>query len=178
MSRKLLLGAVLAGLVVFLWSGISHMLLPWWNTTLKGFSNEEAIGAAIVQGGNEDGIYLLPRYEPGDEAGEQRMAAGPVTFVALTGGGRDPSSAGSLILQLIFDIIIALLMARLFICVGPQAFSVRLRMVVVIAVIAGLMAHLPNWAWFGFAGVFTFLSMLDLIIGWTLGGLVLTRFAK
>lgn len=184
MSRRLLIGALLAGLVVFLWSGVSHMLLPWWNTTTRGFNNEEALGAALMAGAEGDGIYILPDPnavmddEAAHEAAMERTKRGPVAFVALTSGGMDPASPRAFILQIIFDILAALLLARLISCLGPQAFSVRLRMVVVIAVIAGLMIHLPNWAWYGFGGSFTAVAMIDLAVGWFLGGLVLARFAE
>ncbi len=178
MSRKALLGALLAALIVFVWSFVSHMLLPWWETNQQGFSNEEMVATTLMAGAAEDGIYILPRFDPNDEAGQARMAEGPVAFVAFTRGGMDPMAARPMILQFVFNLLIALFMARLMACVGGPSFTVRLRMVVVIAVIAGLMVHMPYWAWYGFAGGFTVVSMLDLVIGWFLGGLVLARMAK
>ncbi len=178
MSGKLMLGVLLTALVVFFWSGISHMLLPWWEASYGGFSNEADVSTALMQNTDADGIYFLPDIEPGDEAGAQRMATGPMAFVVLTRGGMDPASPRPYILQFVFNIVIAAFLARLFVCIGPQAFSVRLRMVVVIAVIAGLMTHMPYWAWYGFAGTFTLVSMVDIAVGWFLGGLVLARFAK
>lgn len=179
MTRKLMLGAVLAGLVVFLWSGFSHMVLPWWNANTNSFTNSEALSAVMLAGADGDGIYMLPSAEPPTtEAESERMRGGPVAFVALTTGGMDPASPRAFVLQLIFDIVIALFLARLLTCIGDQAFSVRLRLVVLVALLAGMMVHLPYWAWYGFAGGFTLVSMIDLVIGWFLGGLVLARFAK
>jgi len=178
MTRNALLGVFLAALVVFVWSFISHTLIPWWGDVHHEFTDETAVAATLTENADGDGIYILPNYEPEDEAGKARMAAGPVAFIAFTAGGMDPMSVQPLILQFVFNLLIALLMSRLMFCVGETSFTVRLRMVVVIAVIAGLMTHLPYWAWYGFSGGLTALFMLDLVVGWFLGGLVLARFAR
>ena len=177
MSRSLLIGAILAGLIVFLWSAVSHMLLPWHDMVYKSFADDAAVGAVLVQQAEGNGMYAIPGPNHDKQAMSAAMKAGPTAVVALTVDGMDPANPRPFILQLVFDLVAALLLARLLACIGPQAFSVRLRLVVLVAFLAGLMIHLPYWAWYGFSGAFTAVNMIDLVIGWGLGGLVLARFA-
>ncbi len=178
MTGRALLGAFLAALIVFVWSFVSHMMLPWWEGNVNGFSNEQVVAEAMLAGSQEDGIYFIPHFQSGDEEGMARMNAGPVAFISLTRGGMDAMGAVPLILQFVVNLLVALLMARLMLCMGEIAFSVKLRLAVVIAVIASLMFLGPYWIWYGFAPGFVFVTFMDLLIGWFLGGLVLARFTK
>lgn len=182
MPRGHLVGALLAALVVFVWSAVSHMFIPWHEATLNTFSNEADVAAAMMAGSDGDGIYILPYADAGDEAAYQaateRMKLGPVAFVALRRGGVSPMSPHLFIWQFVFQFIVALILARLLACIGDIPYSVKLRLIVMIAVLAGVMVHLPQMLWWGFGGAYTAVNMIDLIVGWLLGGLVLLRFAR
>lgn len=44
-----------------------------------------------------------------------------------------------------------------------------------LGIFAGLAVHLPMWNWFGFPLNYTALNILDIAIGWTLVGVVMSR---
>ena len=43
MTKQLLLGSVLGAVVLFLWSAIAWMLIPWPGEPLRSFINEDAV---------------------------------------------------------------------------------------------------------------------------------------
>jgi hypothetical protein len=49
MSKKLILGALLGGLVVFVWSAISWMAIPWHESTWRQFQDKNAITQEKLQ---------------------------------------------------------------------------------------------------------------------------------
>jgi hypothetical protein len=51
----------------------------------------------------------------------------------------------------------------------------RVGFVVVVALAAGVVAHVPFWIWWKFSTSFTLVEFADLIIGWGLAGLLIAK---
>lgn len=66
MIKKLVLGAVVGGIIVFAWGAVSWMALPWHEATLQRFSNEAQIAVAVRSGAHRDGVYFLPNAHHGE----------------------------------------------------------------------------------------------------------------
>jgi hypothetical protein len=47
-ARSIVLGAVLGGVTVFVWSAVSWMLLPWHESSMKSFADEAAVAQVIL----------------------------------------------------------------------------------------------------------------------------------
>src|SRR5688500_15766219 len=89
MAKKLLLGAIIGGVILFLWGAVSHMLLPFATMGLQRFTNEEAIKQTVVANAPRSGVYFLPFMQEEGLSEEQQNAAfekamqGPVIFLAV-----------------------------------------------------------------------------------------------
>ena len=46
MTKQLVLGTVLGGIVLFVWSALAWMIIPWPGEPLRSFTNEEAVVTA------------------------------------------------------------------------------------------------------------------------------------
>ena len=125
MTKSLVLGTVLGGLMAFLWSSVSWELLGWHEKGMLSFQNEDDVSAMIALHTSKDGIYLLPSAPPSEgmtaEQNEQAQAAtmakmqsGPIMFAAVRRGGFG-SFARALIIQLLS------LLAAAFLPVGKLA---------------------------------------------------------
>src|SRR5207302_1821721 len=68
MGKQLVLGSVLGAIVLFVWSAIAWMLIPWPGEPLRAFTNEDAVAQAIKANAPRSGNYLLPN-EPKRTAG-------------------------------------------------------------------------------------------------------------
>ena len=60
MSRPLIFGAALGGIVVFLWSFVSWTVLPWHKVDLLKFTNEEEVASVLARNVKTEGFYSLP----------------------------------------------------------------------------------------------------------------------
>lgn len=183
MAKKLLLGAIIGGVILFLWGAVSHMLLPLATAGLEQFTNEEAIKQTVVANAPRSGVYFLPYMQQEGLTEEQQNAAfekamqGPVLFVAVRLGRA--ASFGSLLgTQFLIDVLTALLLTALLLNLRPIGYAKRVLFVVVVGLVVGIAALLPDWNWYNFSATYTAGEFVGLVIGFALAGLALARIAK
>ena len=107
---------LLSAVVVFVISSFVHMVFKWHNSEYHGFTNEDAVRAAIRAGNAARGQYVLPyckdMKEMGGEAMDKKYAEGPVGFVTLAANG--PMNMGrSLGLWFLYSLFVAVVAAFL-----------------------------------------------------------------
>ena len=98
---RVLIAALLGGLVVFLWGFVSHVVLPVGDMGMRQPANEDVVLEAIKTGLGAEGVYYLPSIAPDkmdDEAASKAWAekskASPYVFIVHRSGGYDPSAMG------------------------------------------------------------------------------------
>ena len=183
-NKSLLLGSLLGGLAVFIWGVVSWMVIPRHMPTLKTFSDQQAMTAALQQNAPATGVYLLPNSAPSSASAEERQrqeaemerqwAQGPRAFVAYvqTGSG---SMLPQMLKGLAFNILAALVLTLLILRSGVTGFTAKLVFMTFIAIFAALVTYVPMWNWWGFASDFTLVSIADLVIGWIIGSAVIAK---
>ncbi len=186
MTKSLALGGVLGGLVLFFWGAFSYLVLPWHAMTLKQFKDEGAMAQALAANAGESGMYLLPNpHRPDPSLSEAqrkaateeslaRMVRGPFMFASVgLGGAREMGPA--LFLNVAGNIVSALLVTWLLLQVGGTDYWRRVGTTLLIALAAAVMVHYPSWIWWRFSTSYTLVESADLLIGWTLAGLVIAK---
>ena len=94
MARNLFICTVLGGIVLFLWSFVSHVFLPWYPMTMSHFQDEDRVAETFRTAAPESGVYVYPDmvYEPGmtgeeraavEETYWKKMEKGPIIFAAV-----------------------------------------------------------------------------------------------
>src|SRR5256885_13673590 len=200
MLKSLSLGGMIGGLVLFAWGVVSWMLLPWHLATLEKFKDETKVAQALTANAAKSGVYLLPnvhKHEPvmteakgkkaeakakkaeakrkkAEAEGMIRMVQGSVMFAAVNLQGTSGSGA-ALPIQLATSIVSAFLATWLLVKVALPGYGQRVVFVVVLALTAGVICHVPDWNWWGFSAGYTAVAFADLLIGWTLAGLVMAK---
>jgi hypothetical protein len=187
MIKTLIKGALGGGAALFLWGMASWMLLPWHRTTLHKFQNEEAVAQAISASVSQGpGIYNYPNAysaEPGateeqkkaqQQAGMEKRRAGPLIFVAFRDKGM-PSMAKPMAVSFLIQVLAALLVTALVLTAPGLSFTGRVGFCASFALAAGAACHLPYWNWWGFSGSYTLVSIADLVVGWSLAGVVIAK---
>ena len=183
MAKKLLLGAIIGGVILFFWGAVSHMLLPFSTAALQRFTNEEPVKQTIVANAPTSGVYFLPYMQQEGLTEEQQNAAfekamqGPVLFVAVR-LGRARSFGSLLGIQFLIDVLTALLLTALLLYTRPMGYAHRVLFVVGVALVVGISALLPDWNWYNFSAAYTAGEFFGLLIGFALAGLALARIAK
>src|SRR5213594_2170835 len=193
MLKSLSLGGLIGGLVLFAWGVVSWMLLPWHLATLEKFKDEDKVAQALTANATKSGVYLLPnvhKHEPGmpeakakkaetkrkkaEAEGMKRMIQGPFMFAAVSLQGTSGSGA-ALPVQLVTSIVSAFLATWLLMNATLPGYWPRVGFLVVLALTAGVICHVPDWNWWGFSAGYTAVAFADLLIGWTLAGLVIAK---
>src|SRR5260370_17908267 len=145
MSKKLIVGIVRGGIVLFVWGAIAWMFIPWPGQPLRGFTNEDAVTQAIVANAPKSGNYLLPNGEQKGLTAEQqqkamdKMARGPIVFAAVR---LEPfnSMAKALVAQFLTQLLVALLGTILLTQTSGRSYQSRvvfLTPVGIISILAG-----------------------------------------
>ncbi len=185
-AQKIALAAVLGGLTLFLWGVVSHMVLPLYNKSLHKFTDEESVTMAIVTNTPHSGTYFLPYEEelPAGASAEQKkareekmkeqMEKGPMVFAHIRVGSFG-SFGVHLAIELLKDILSALVVGLLL--VNTQQMSLRSRVAFVfgIAVAVVLESTISEWNWYGAGTDYAFAVIFDLLVGWLLAGFVLAK---
>lgn len=175
MMATLLKGAVLGGLVVWLWGAVAWMVLPWSGAAMRPFEGERAVMEAVLQGAPSSGVYLAPN-EATAEA-ERAAMDGPMVFAAVR---REPmvSMGAAVVVHLLSSILAALLVTAIVLQLRPLTYGGRVLVVTGMALFAGLAVSVTHWTWWSFGAAYTLVEVGNLLVGWFLAGLVIARVAR
>jgi len=151
---QLWLPILISAVLVFFASAIFHMVLKFWHTPdCSGFSNEDAVRAAIRNGSSGPGIYIVPYCKPNDMKKpemNQKFVEGPIAFVLLRPNG--PMKMGATLgIWFLFCLLVSAFSGYLAgTTLAPGAVYGD---VFRVAAVAALMGHafgaLPNGIWWG-----------------------------
>ncbi len=181
---RILLGGVVAGVVIFFWGFVAHMLLPLGEMGLQTVPNEEALTAAMKNDVRQHGLYFVPGRDMGKSQSQEEMQAhmdkiarGPYGFMVIYPDGRDASLSKRLPIEFGTNVLCALLAAILVSQLRP-GFIVRVACVTLVGILASIMTLVPYWNWYGFPTDFTLAQIVENTIGWLLAGFVLASIVR
>ncbi len=109
---------------------------------------------------------------------KEMMHRGPFVFAIVTKEGMKGDMTAQMFIALIIQIVSAYLIAWMLTMTKAASFIRQVGYVVMFGLIAGLLAVLPNWNWWGLPFGAAFVHVLDLVIGWFFGGLVIVKLMK
>jgi len=189
MNKQLALGSILGAIVLFVWSAIAWMLIPWPGEPLRSFTTEEAVAQAITANAPRSGNYLLPnmpkrtpgmtdqQYAAATKAMEEKMARGPIVFAAVR---LEPfgSMAKPLVINFLTQFIVALLATFLLLQTCGLSYQGRVVFVAAIGVIIFVGGHVDEWNWWSFSNAYMLMQFGALVIGWFLASLVIAKFVR
>jgi len=177
---RIVIAALLAAIVLFVWQFLSHMVLPIGMMGFRLPANEDVVLQAVSTGLPNPGIYYLPSIDPAKMNDEAAMKAwsdkaqkSPYVWAVVAGPTPDPMSmTPQLIKQFITNFLAALLAAFVL---AATAWTFGLRVVGTLAFgLFGWLANLvPQWTWYRFPSDFIVGGLLDQGIGWLLGGVAI-----
>jgi hypothetical protein len=182
--KRILLGAVVGGLIVFAWSAVIHIATPLGMAGISALPGEEAVLAALRANVREDGFYFFPAAgmspdmtEAEHEAWVERMRRGPTGMMVVHPQGAEPMMARQLVLELLSDVLAALLVAfGLAHVLAP--YGRRVVLVALAGVFAWLAVSVSYWIWYGFPDVYLCAELVDQVGGWLLAGLAMAKIVR
>ena len=164
---------LVAGIAVFLWGGLAHMVLGLGGeSTFKQIPKdaEAAMGAHIKEGG----LYMFPFIKEASEM-SKAIEKSPYGIMVITPAGVGMNMGSMLGLQAVSDILGCLVAAWLFSMALPSLPSLvsRVSFVMGLWLLSFLVSEVPYWNWYRFPADFTAFALLFKLSCSLLAGLVL-----
>ncbi|MEI7038215.1 hypothetical protein [Fulvimonas yonginensis] len=178
---RILIAALIGGIVMFVWGAVAHMALGLGNPGIHPPAHEDMVLSSLHEGlGTEPGVYILPWLGPDamhDEAAVRaygaKAGASPYAWVVYLPQGEDMTHMGRpLGTQWLSDTLAALVLAVLM-CVPGLGFRRRLLLAGAMAVFAWLSTMVPYWNWYRFPASFTVAAGAEQLVGWLLAGMAM-----
>lgn len=183
--KKILIASLAGGLTAFLWGFISWSAIGLSHSYTHEFSNEDAILAAMADGADGPGYYIVPGVRDG--AGEMRETEdwtaraeeGPYAQVYLQSDGFHFNPAVALPRGLLIEILASLLIVWIVTTGGPSwSFVQRWKPALAMGLFAGLTGPMVNWNFMNAPTDWSVFLVLDGLITWGLAGLVIAAVLK
>lgn len=184
MVKRILLGGVLGGIILFVWGALSHTTLGLGSVGFQVLPNEGAVLAMMQENIPQSGLYFFPWVDESNPAAteewEKKYQTGPHGLLIYHPPGGQALTPGQLVTELATNIAAALLVACLLALAlaGLSTFGLKVLFVALIGLLPGLDVDVSYWNWYGFPGDYTVAVMADHLIGWVLAGLVLGAIVK
>jgi len=178
-TKKVLVSGVLAGIVLFFWGFVSHMLLPIGTAGFHVLSDDTALLDSMAKVAPEPGIYFYPRLDPTNQAGMEawagKAASGPSGLIIHRPRGGTGMTPRLLVNELVSNIACGLAAAFLLAHLRPMSFGRRVACVALLGALAWLAVDFSQWNWYGFPAAYTLGAFFDQTVGFALMGFVLAR---
>lgn len=177
---RILIAALLGGVVVFVWGFVSHVVLPVGDMGMRQPANEDVVLEAIKTGLGAEGVYYLPSIAPekmADEAASKAWAekskASPYVFIVHRSGGYDPTDMGPNLATEFVTNVLSALVAAVVAASLSLGFGGRVLMITGMGLFAFLSVNVPLWNWYHFPTDFTAGQFIGHVVGWMLGGIAI-----
>jgi len=158
-AKFLILGTIVGGIVLFVWGGITHAVLP---QPIREFKDPQAVVQTIRANTEGNAVYFARQ--------------GVFTSVAFRPdfGDKTQDIAPSLMIQFCTDCLSALLLCLAITRLNANSVLGRAGWLLVLGLAAFTLKIMPYWNWYGFSTSFIAMEALDLVGKFFIGGLVLS----
>ena len=189
--KRIVIAGVAGGIVLFVWSFVSWMFIPWHQ--INQMPNESGIAKVLRDADIPAGAYWLPGMDHAALKAmtpEQRKAAedawmaaheeGPVAMVMYAPEGSSPLSIMTLVIGFILEVVVAGIAAFLLAMAGPAipSFVGRVLFVVLLGLFGAVGSHLMNWNYMNYPFRFAIEMSLDSLVMAVLLGIVLALLIR
>ena len=186
--KRVIVGGLLGGLVLFLWGMISHTVLPLGTAGIRSIppEGESAVLAAMKSSMSERALYIFPGIDTShhltaeeQETWRAKYVAGPVGVVAFS---PRPEGSGNMLLpmwigkELLANLLAGLVAAVLVMSIpGAVGYRKRVLLLASLGLVVTLDVDVSYWNWYSFPTSYAAAQLIDHTVGWLLAALVLAR---
>ncbi len=180
---RLLVAAILAGIVMFIWGALSHMVFGIADAGVRPMPNETAVSAAMKTNLSESGFYVMPGVdmktatEAEQAAWDSKYKEGPTAIVIYNSTGDDAFSVKRFGVELGSNIAAALVVGMIL-SLAVVGFSRGVTIATLVGLAGWLSINVSYWNWYRFPTNFVTAELIDQIVGWLLAGFVLGYILK
>jgi len=178
MAKKLILAGVVGGVALFLWGGLSHMVLGLGEHGVQYLPQPQPVVAAMKASVPGSGLYYFPLTEASGKLTPEQEG-GPWGILVYHASGASMAMSRQLITECILNMVQALVAAFLLSLVpGLTGFISRVGFVVAAGLVGAAGLSIEYWNWYGYPANYTAATIADKLIGFAIVGLVAAAFIK
>lgn len=170
--KRIVLAAIVGGLVFFIWSAAIHMS-PLGMIGIGNLTNEDAVLDAVRANVTQSGFYFFPG-KTDEKAWEEKFRRGPSGILVMTAGGVPIFDPTILVGELLTDIVAAFI-AACIIAMIVASYARRVMVVMMMGVFSWVSLLLSYWLWYRFPTPYILMEGVTEIVGWLLAGLVMAK---
>ncbi len=172
---RILVAGVVAGLAMFVWSGLANLALPLGKVGILAAPSEAAAQAALKSSfGQRSGLYVLPMKAMSGEA-----KTSPAAVVTYLGNGESFGvTPAKLMAELVMEVLLSVLAAALLSQTRLYDFLPRLGFVVALGLFAAVMTNTSNMIWFAYPLDYTLAYAATQLIGFAIAGAVIAALIR
>ncbi|MBK8466236.1 MAG: hypothetical protein IPL32_10435 [Chloracidobacterium sp.] len=180
---RLIVAAVLAGIVMFIWGALSHMVFGIADAGVRPMPNEAAMTTAMKANLSEPGFYVMPGFdrktatEAEQAAWDAKYKEGPTAVVIYNPTGDEAFSFKRFAVELSSNIAAALVVGMIL-SLAVVGFSRGVTIATLVGLSGWLSINVSYWNWYRFPTNFVTAELIDQIVGWLLAGFVLGFILK
>jgi hypothetical protein len=190
MTKRVFLAGLLAGVAMFAWTSLAHMVLPLGDAGVKEIPNEQGVLSAMRSTlGEAPGFYFFPAIGLGPDATMQqkraamdqygqKLAVNPSGILIYHPAGAKPMTTGQLATEFFTELIESLLLVILLSQTRLTSFTSRVGFVIVAGMLATIATNVSYWNWYGFPATYTAAYMTTGLVGFICAGLVAAAVMK
>lgn len=173
MNVRVVVAGVLAGLTVFLWTTVSHTVLPLGEAGLSPLPDQENLLRTLGGVATERRLYVFPWYEDPARMTEAWRTQ-PRGLLALTPGGQEFTMGAALAKEAVSDLVGGLFLAFLLAASGATfgGWVHRLAFGAALGAFASTAIDFSYATWYGFPTTYLAAQLVDQVVGWALAALV------
>jgi hypothetical protein len=190
MTKRIIVGSLLAGLAMFIWGSVSHIALGLEESAIKEIPNEDQLLPLLQTNIKESGFYFFPgmgssanltkeQKAAAEKKWTEKYTAGPYGIMIYHPEGEQPMSPRQLVTQFGVEIVTALVAALVLAQArGLKAYLGRVGLVTLLGLLPFFVVNVPYWNWYGFPPHYTLIQLADKVITFFVAGLVLAALVK
>ncbi|HVY76716.1 MAG TPA: hypothetical protein VG890_17930 [Puia sp.] len=171
--KKTLIGSIVGGIIVFIWSFLSWALLNLHHGSQEYTPKQDSILAYLNTQFSDDGSYLLPRSAPGTshEEMEKQMEsrAGKPWVMIQYHKSLNVNMTENIIRGLLTDIIMVIFVCWIFSRFTSRQFGAIFTACILIGLIVFINAPYAVHIWYHKGDIWAY--FLDAVVGWGLVGI-------
>ncbi len=164
--KRIVIAGIAAGLAMFAWEAVAHMVGPFGEMGLSTLPNETATRAMLAaQLGGADGLFVFPAMEMGD-------APTPGPWGLLLYHPQFAFSWSVMGWEALVELVMGLALAMLIGISGVTGFGRTMAIAALVGVAAAVAVSPSYTIWFGFPAAYTLAQMIVAFGDYVVGGAV------
>lgn len=179
---RILMAALVGGVIVFMWGFFSHTVLPIGEMGLSTLPNEDAVLASLESQLPEAGLYIFPSEGLGGELTgtqmkewERKYQTGPAGLLAYRPiGGTQAFEPKRLIVELLSNIFACFVAASLLAMI-VGGYGRRVLATALLGAFAWLSISISQYNWYGFTSMYALAEGIDQVVSFALAGLAIAK---